>query len=252
MPRALNLLRRSLHYRREAFDGGLKAAGFDLVETLPNPQPDDVLLIWNRYAGYGDQADHFERCGARVLVAENCPLGNDLHGGSYSLALRHVALTGGEINDGGPARWDAWGINLAPYRTGGTETVILAQRGIGHDGIASPPNWAELTQARHGGRIRKHPGTGRAVPLWQDLENAREVITWSSAAALQAMALGVPVAYAHPLFIGWRASRWIFAFEKEPVRDEAARLNVFRRLAWAIWSLDEIRSGYAVRQVLDK
>jgi hypothetical protein len=58
------------------------------------------------------------------------------------------------------------------------------------------------------------------------------------------------VAHEHPLFIGWPASRWTFAFEKDQIRDEAARLQVFRRLAWAIWTLDEIRSGEAVRQVL--
>lgn len=271
MPRALNLLRRSIHYRRECFDAGLRAAGFELVDRVDRPAAGDLLLCWNRYGAAAEQADHFERHDARVLVVENCPLGNDLHGGSYAIARQHVAMTGGTWPDHGPQRWDAWGIELQPVRTGSAETVILGQRGIGHPDVASPDRWAESVQARIGGRIRSHPGTGVAVPLWQDLQDAREVVTWSSAAALQAMAMGVPVWHAHPRFVGAPAARplaqhpgWsrreggyrstlhasMGEFAGNPPRDESARLAVFRRLAWAIWTLDEIRSGAAIRTVL--
>lgn len=145
MPRALNLLRRTVHYRRESFDLGLQAAGFDLADRIDRPAPADLLLCWNRYGAAAEMADHFERHGARVLVVENNPLGNDMHGGSYSIARRHVAMTGGTWPEGGPdrwnawpERWDSWGIKLQPFRTGGAETVILAQRGIGHPDAASP------------------------------------------------------------------------------------------------------------------
>ena len=250
MPRALNLLRRSVHYRRECFDVGLKAAGFELVERVDRPAAGDLLLCWNRYGAAAEMADHFERHGVRVLVVENCPLGNDLRGGSYSLARRHVAVTGGTWPYGGPARWDSWGINLRPFRTGGAETVIFGQRGIGHSDVRSPDGWAQAVQRRIGGRIREHPGTGLAMPLWEDLINARDVVTWSSAAALQAMAMGVPVWYDHPGFVGAPAAWPVSTYGADPKRDDGARLEVFRRLAWAIWSLDEIRSGAAIRTVL--
>ena len=97
-----------------------------------------------------------------------------------------------------------------------------------------------------------HPGTGEAVPLADDLRKAGAVITWSSAAALQAMALGVPVWHAHPKFIGAPAARPLAEWPGPGKRDEAARLEVFRRLAWAIWSLDEIGSGEAVAAVLEQ
>jgi hypothetical protein len=248
--RALNLLRTAPHYRRDAFDSGLKASGFKLVERLDRPEPGDVLVIWNRYAGYAEVADNFERRGAAVLVAENCPFGNSWRGGVwYSLARRHVALTGGEIHDGGPSRWDSWGVELAPFRDG-KETVVLAQRGLGHNDIKSPDGWAEAVQRKIGGRIRQHPGTGPAKPLADDLRKAREVVTWSSAAAVQALTLGVPVWHAHPKFVCAAASRPLSEFPGDPRRDDAARLACLRRLAWAIWSLAEIESGEAIEHIL--
>lgn len=243
---ALNLIRSALHYRRDAFDSGLRACGFDLVTTLPKPRAGDVLVIWNRYAGFAEIADHFERRGAAVLVAENNPLGNDLHGRSYSLARRHVAITGGEIVEGDADRWDSWGINAQPWRTGGREVVVLGQRGIGHPNVRSPDGWAEKVARKVGGRVRVHPGTGPAVPLADDLRHASAVVTWSSAAALQALLLGVPVWHEHPQFIGAPASRHLGEWGAEPRRDDAARLAVFRRLAWAIRTIDEIRSGEAI------
>lgn len=249
MRRALNLLRRSVHYRRESFDIGLRAAGFYVVDSLPGPGPGDLLLIWNRYGGGAEQADHFERRGATVLVVENCPLGNDLHGGSYSIARRHVALTGGEINEGGPERWDAWGVWPQLWRISGREVVVLGQRGIGHPDVRSPDGWAERTARITGGRIRAHPGTGPALPLADDLRHAAEVVTWSSAAALQALLMGVPVWHDNPAFIGAAAARPLGEWGKEARRDDAARLAVFRRLAWAIWTLDEIRSGAAIAHI---
>lgn len=252
MRAAVNLLRQQPHYRRDIFSAGLAACGFSVVNEIARPQPGDLLLIWNRYAGYGEMADHFERHGARVLVAENCPFGNGWREGVwYSIAGRHVAMTGGEIRDGGPRRWDAWGVDLKPFRTGGSETVILGQRGIGHRDTQSPPKWAEMVARRYGGRIRKHPGTAAdVVPLDMDLIHAREVITWSSAAAVQALAMGVPVWHAHPRCVVAGAGRLLDEYPGEPKRDEAARLEVFRRLAWAIWSTDEIQSGEALKHAL--
>ena len=251
MPRALNLLRASLHYRRDAFSDGLRAAGFEVVDSLHKPGPGDLVLTWNRYGGSAEQAWHFERNGAGVLVAENSPFGDMLPGRHYSLARSHVAMTGGAIPEGGPERWASMGVPLAPWRTVGTEAVILGQRSIGHPDVASPRGWAEVVQRRTGGRIRQHPGTGPAVPLDEDLRNAAAVVTWSSAAAVQALALGVPVWHAHPRFFGAMASQPLTAWGRvEALRDDALRLDVFRRLAWGVWSLDEIRAGEAIRCAL--
>lgn len=249
MRRALNLLRHRHGARFEAFQSGLREAGFQVVDRLAKPQPGDVAVMWNRYGGVDEQAWHFARNGADVLVVENNPLGNDWRGGHWcSLARTHVAMTGGEIRNGGAQRWDDWGIELPPFRTGGSETVILAQRGIGHSDVASPNNWAESVRKRIScGRIRAHPGMNKATPLAEDLKNAKQVITWSSAAAVQALAMGVPVWNAHPDFVMASASQPLSDWPCQPNRSEELRLDAFRRLAWAMWELDEIKSGEAIR-----
>lgn len=251
MPKALNLLRPGPHRRRDVFDAGLKAAGFDVVTDLQTaPAADDVLLIWNRYGGYNDWAERFEAVGARVIVAENCPLGNDFRGGSYAIACRHVAMTGGEIPEGGPERWDSFAVDLRPWRDLGGSVLILEQRGIGHPDVRSPSLWAERAQKITAGRIRRHPGNQPpTVPLHDDLRKVSHVITWSSAAAVQALIAGVPIWHEHPRFCCAAAGRPLSEWPALPRRDDEARLRVLRRLAWAIWSLDEIATGEPLRRL---
>lgn len=253
MPRALNLLRAALHYRRSAFDEGLRAAGFDTVGALDRPRHGDLLLIWNRYGGFAEIADRFEAAGATVLIAENGYLGKGWRGGEwFSLARGHHAGAGA-WPVGGPERWDGWGVDLAPFRAGGDETVIFGQRGIGEPGVRSPDRWAEAVRGRIGGRIRPHPGTGpEGVPLAVDLARARECVTWHSGAALLALLMGVPVWYAFPQWIGAGAARSLAEYGRaEPRRDEAARLAMFRRLAWSMWTLDEIRTGEPIARLME-
>lgn len=251
--RALSLLRQSLHYRREAFDAGLRAAGFEVVERIDRPTPCDMVLTWNAYGAFGEIGRRFEQCGAQWLVAENGLLSKTWAGGEwFSLAIGGIAAGGGKFHDGGPERWDGWRVEMAPYRTGGDETVIFGQRSIGAPGVASPYQWAENTQRRIGGRIRAHPGNAApTVPLADDLAQARECATWNSSAALGALLLGVPVWSEGP-WIGAGAARPLSQWGKaEPMRDEAARLAMFRRLAHAMWTLDEIRTGEPIRRLVE-
>lgn len=239
--RALNLLRNGPHYRKEAFAAGLKAAGYTLTDSLPRPQACDALLIWNRYGAHAEFARMFEAAGAKIFVAENSPLPVQ---DAYSIARDHVAMTGGLIYTGLGDRFAKLGINLLPWRSWNGGPVIMAQRQIGHPTVASPANWAETVRAKIGGRIRQHPGTGPAVPLEEHLADASCVVTWSSAAAIRALILGVPVWHAHPAFVGAPASRMLTQWRIVPHRmDDAARLQVMQRLAWAVWTLDEITAG---------
>jgi hypothetical protein len=144
------------------------------------------------------------------------------------------------------------GVELAPFRRDGDETVIFAQRGIGEPACRSPQMWAESVRGRIGGRIRQHPGTSdAAVPLADDLARARQCVTWNSGAALQALMLGVPVWSAGP-WIGAAAARPLADWGGEPKHDDAARLEVFRRLAWGMWTLDEIRTGGPIKRMTEQ
>lgn len=246
------MLRASPHYRRDAFDDGLAAAGFVVVRALENPKPGDVLLIWNRYGVGHSLAQRFSAAGATVLVAENCPLGNSWRAGVwYSLARDNPAVVVGRFETGGPGRWDAWRVPLEPWHTDG-ELVALGQRSIGNEHTASPFAWADRVAQRFKARIRPHPGTRTdVVPLDADLRNAGGVLTWASSAALHALRLGVPVWHDHPEFVGASASLPLQMVKAlAPRRDDAKRLEMFRRLAWCMWELDEIRSGDAIRWAL--
>lgn len=247
--RAVCRLRESIHYRRDAFCRGLAAAGFEVVERQQRPQPCDLLVVWNRYGAYAEDANRYEQAGARVLVVENGHLGKAWRGSDwYSLALGHHSGAGRWV-DGGPGRWDGWGVELAPWVRRG-ETLILGQRGIGEPGIASPGLWAETVQRQIGGRIRPHPGKNPAlVSLERDLQGVGQVVTWHSGAALQALVLGVPVWHAFPQWIGAGAARPLSDWPNQN-RDDAARLEMFRRLAWAQWELHEVETGEAIVSVL--
>jgi hypothetical protein len=237
--RALNRFRPALHYRREVFNAGLSRAGYAVVGSLPDPGPGDALLIWNRYGQHHAEATRFESAGATVLVAENGYLGKDFAGGDWFALAKGHHNGAGQWPDGGPERWDSLGIEPAPWRTSGTDALVLPQRGIGEPGIAMPRSWP----AGHYGRVRPHPGMGVSRPLANDLDRAKYAVTWGSGAALKALLYGVPVFHAFPKWIGAQAALPIDQLGSEPKRDDADRLAMFRRLAHAMWTLDEIATG---------
>lgn len=252
MRRALCLLPEGPNYCRAAFLSGLNAVGFEVESCIDKPAAGDLLLLWNRPARLEREAKRFEAAGGTVLVVENGYLGKNWRGQKwFAIALGHHAGAG-KWSHHGPSRWDSWDIDLAPWRAGGNETVIFAQRGIGEPGIASPRGWAQLVQARSGGRIRQHPGANKPqIPLADDLQNASAAVTWHSAAALSALVMGVPVWYAFDQWIGAAAARPISEFGAEPMRDDARRLAMFQRLAWAMWNVDEVSGGEALNRLLN-
>ena len=247
--RALCLLPDGPNYRKADFLAGLAVAGLKVVQELPNPGAGDVLILWTRGSWRDAEARRFEAAGATVLVAENGYMGKVWRDQKwFALAVGHHAGAG-TWPDAGPQRWDGWGVELSPWRDGGTDIVILEQRGIGEPGIASPDRWAEKVQKRIGGRIRKHPGASiPAVSLRDDLANASCAVTWHSGAALQALLMGVPVFYDFPQWIGATAARPLAEFDKGPAHGD--RLTLFRKAAWAMWTAEEIRSGVAFETIL--
>lgn len=240
MPKALNWLRDEPKFRRECFTEGFQAAGFDVVESIANPSPDDAILLWNRRNSQDAEARRFKR----VFVAENSYIRRR---GWYALSRDHHNGPGSWFV-GGPERWASFGIELQPWRTG-KEVVILGQRSIGEPGIASPKGWEESIRRKVNGRIRKHPGKDKdGIPLEQDLAHARCAVTWGSAAGLQALILGVPVFYGLKNWIGAPAARHVSEFG-EPRKGD--RLAMFERLAWAQSHVDEIRSGEAICRLIE-
>lgn len=248
MRRAQLLLADGPNYRKADFQAGLRACGYAACDAIQAPRPNDILVTWNRGSWRDSEARRFEAAGARVVVAENGYLGKHWNGQKwFALALGHHAGAG-TWPDGGSQRWDSWGVELPAWRDG-REVIFLEQRGIGEPGIASPRGWEREQCARLGGRLRNHPGANQpAVSLTDDLRDARCVVTWNSGAALLALLMGVPVFYGFPQWIGRGAARHISEFAAGPLRGD--RLSMFRRLAWAMWTDEEVRNGVAFNHLL--
>lgn len=252
------LIRREPHYRRDAFEAGLTRAGYVVSgEPRGTPQPEDILVIWNRYGRYHQTALKFERAGARVVVAENGAFGREWRGQMwYSITLTNP-LAGGTWFDHGPERWDRWAVDLCEWRKGGNEVIILAQRGIGPPGVRQPDGWERTAahligrEADRPARIRAHPGEKPCIPLADDLKNARCVVTWASGAAIKALILGVPVLYGYREWIARTAGQPLTFPLPDLEYPQKARLELMRRLSWATFGIPEIESGLPFRLLLE-
>jgi hypothetical protein len=232
--RAFLNLRQTVPERRAIFTEGLRRIGYEVVEGLTrDPREGDILVSWNRIHEADQVAAEFERRGCAVLVTENATWGNYFAGERWYTLARSYHNLSGTFPIGGNERWDSLGVELAPWRETG-ETVILPSRGIGPVRHRMPRDWA----SRQVGRVRPHPGTGPAKRLSEDLAECGRVVTWGSGAAVQALMMGIPVESHMPNWIG------------EQSNTDESRLAMFRRLAWAQSTLDEIRSGEAFARLL--
>jgi hypothetical protein len=211
------------HYRLDAFLAGMKRLGW----RESGWGTCDVFVTWNRYGLNGQRADQVERRGGRVLVTENAAWGNGFAGDHWYTIARDTHNTAGKFPVGGAERWDALGVELAPWRPEGGEVVGLPQRGIGPAGVAMPRLW--MPPGCH--RTRAHPGVGKCVPLDQDLAHASKVVTWGSGAAIKALMWGIRVESHMPNWIGQQDNT------------DAGRVAMFRQLAHAQWRLSEITNG---------
>lgn len=252
--RAVCRIKEALEYRRASFIKGLRAAGYTIVDAINDPQPADILLIWNRMGAGLDEAKRFESKGARVIVAENGYMGKKWKDHEwFAMALGHHNGAGAWVNRG-PERWDSWGVKLGDWRRDGKDVVLLPQRGIGEPGVAMPSSWPNDAKRIVGGacRVRPHPGEkGKAIPLEDDIRSAKCVLVWASGAGIKALAMGVPVFYSFPKWIAGPACRPLAEWKLGPRYDDEARLEMFRRMAWAMWTMEEIQDGTAFKLLLN-
>lgn len=243
-------IRHEPHYRHQAFEAGLQAAGYRLIRTPEDwrPRKTDLMVIWNRYGQNADRAGEWERRGGTVLVCENGYYGRDEQGRQYYAIAMGAHNGNGQWPTGGAERLDALNIDFQPWRTAGQHILICLQRGIGPPEYAQPNCWdamivAELRKLT--GRqlkIRPHPGRVTVnTTLAQDLRGAWAVVTWASNAATEALIAGIPVFYCGPHIITEGAA--IAGVETIENPQPGDRLTAFQRMALAQWSVSEIEQG---------
>jgi hypothetical protein len=234
------LLKEGLHYRRDAFENGARANGFEVVSELNRPEPDDLLVVWNRQGHGHNVACKFDAVGARVIVAENGYMGKDWLGKTWYALSRDYHNGAGRTPNNGPERWQSIGFELSPMRQNTGRPVLLPQRGIGCAGVAMPSDWLTTAKAQHSSaRIRLHPGQNKAVGVVDDCIDAAYVVTHGSGAGIKCMAAGIPC------FTTW--AKWIAA---SGCGFEDNRQKMFERLAWAMWTIEEVKNGKAIETML--
>jgi hypothetical protein len=248
--------------RVTAMQEGLRALGYQVaVDYGDQPiERSDVLVIWNRYGGWGELADRFDAAGARVIVCENGYVGQtvamslDYHNGRG----RHP------IGDG--SRWDAMGVQVQPWRGGGRHILVCGQRGIGYGGIGHAEDWASGVIHRLSGTtsrpilFRPHPKGQRRprypnaesvdcrAPLAEHLADCWAIVVWTSNAATAALIAGVPVFYEGPALITGKAALKGIDLIATPLRGD--RRQAFIDLSWGQWSAEEIAAGAPFRRLL--
>lgn len=260
--RAFLMVRDAPWYRRDAFEKGLRAAGYDVLRQPDKARPGDVLVQWNRYSTNHAQAEAFERAGGTVIVCENGYIGKNGVSPKFDVHPRgpradsYYAIGLGYHNDhtrvlpGGPSRWESMGIELKPWRTAGEHILVCPNRSFGVADRVMHPDWAQrcaerLRKAtRRPVRVRGHPGNDAPQrPLSEDLRGAWACVVWSSTCAVHALAEGIPAYIEAPYQILKGAS----ATGPVDAPECPDRLPHFERLAWAQWQLQEIESGAPFR-----
>jgi hypothetical protein len=241
---AVILLRKEPAYRREAFEAGLKALGYQLEWKYKHPPRDrnDLLVLWNKKAGLDENmANEWEKRGGTVIVAENAYL-QLVDKTTYAIST-HGHNGSGWYPLGAEDRFSKIGVTLKPMRHDPAGyALICGQRGIGSTLMASPPQWGEklfkkMSAAKQHVKFREHPGNFKPKTLLtDDLKKAASCHIWSSASGIRSLVEGVPVTYYAPHWIG------SVAFTKT-VTTEDQRAEALHAMSHGQWHVDEIATG---------
>ena len=257
--------------RHEAIEDGLRASGYEVQRAMPDHiDAADVLVTWNSYGRNGEVSQRFKKFGARHIVCEEAYFRRVNGEPCFALALwGHNGS--GAWQPGGPERWAGFAVPLDPWREGGGHILVCGQRGFGYNAMAMPNSWPDDVYARlrletarplwfrpHPKRRRQMPSVGydRVLdfeqPLDTHLANAWAVVVWSSNVATAALRQGIPAFYEAPHIVTQGAAQKGISGLESPNRSEVARRRAFESLAWAQWSMAEIRAGEAARHLLDE
>jgi hypothetical protein len=243
------MIRPEPHYRRAAFDDGLKRAGYKLT-PIPRPESrDDLLVMWNRHQGANEQqALAWEAAGGTVLVIENGYL-QRVDKSMYAISVgQHNGA--GWFPVGDEDRFSKLGFEMKPWRKGGTEIVVRAQRGIGSKLMASPGRWAETTanalraRTKLQVRIAPHPGDkGKQEVDARNLVHAHALVIWSSAMGVRALTEGIPVFQCAPHWVCAGCATTLYGFPNVTNHNDEARRDALHKMSHGQWSPEEIATG---------
>jgi hypothetical protein len=260
--RAVVRIRLEPHYRRAAFESGLKRVGFVLTGEIQPRGPEDWLVIWNRKRGGEEQAANaWEQRGGTVIVAENGYLAKT-EKTHYAISV-HGHNGSGWFPVGDEDRFTPLGFEVKLPRVGGYEIVVRAQRGIGSMMMASPPGWAEKTACKLRTltkmpvRVIQHPGNFKPrVPPTIDLSDTVLFVTWCSAMGVLALVEGIPCWYGAPRWVCSEAANRFptgLSLLSDVARPtEHQRKAALHKMSHGQWRHEEIATGEPFARIIER
>ena len=249
--------------RHNAIEAGLRAVGWKVVHhqtSTPNLDSGDLCVTWNAYGSSGAIADQVRKNGGTAIVAEEAYI-RKIDGEKYFALALGGHNGAGTWETGGPERWAGWNIPIKPWAGDGDHIIVCGQRGFGYNVMAMPDDWPDkvhdelravtnrpLFYRAHPKRRRRMP-TARYdkilnydKPLDSQLYQAWACVVWSSSSGITALLQGVPVIYRAPhTVIESACSSDLTQIENVPSFDR--RRKALERMAWAQWSMVEIKRG---------
>lgn len=165
-----------------------------------------------------------------------------MRGQQYRVTKNRVQVDpAGKVSDG--KRFDALGLKIAPLKPLDSQWLAVEQSPSFMLWVAQDRQWFLKTVEN----VRRDPGTHVKVRAWMrdkikqqatladDLKLATHLLTYSSAAAVEALLAGLTVCVSR-----------MSALSGVPIRpSDDERRRVFGVLADNMWALDEIRAGKA-------
>jgi hypothetical protein len=193
----------------------------------------DLVVLASLWAKNGDILNAYRARGIPVLVIDLGFIRNKGHRQASLNGLNHVP--GFPCP---PDRWDALGCDVRP--SGGDPdgcVLVAAQRPCdASHGLTEAAYNAWL--ATQDGKIRWHPiERENEQTLAEDLAGARMLKTLCSTAGLEALMAGIPAVADQPERAVWGELSGI------TLPGMAERLNLFHRIAYGQWTMEEMRDG---------
>lgn len=136
-------------------------------------------------------------------------------------------------------RWEALkkrlGLEIEPWRKNENGHIVLALSMPGTYDFFGVPGWAKEMTKKLGDNVKVRQRK-ETRPLREDLKGASKLVTYASNSVMEALLAGVPVEVHGPSI-----ARPISG-EKEPDRE-----RFFHHVAYCQFSLEEFRSGFALK-----
>lgn len=247
---------------------GLKKLGIEPITDGRCDPRYDMCITWNNYGITSRTTMRYREAGKPHLVIENGPrlrpeefvIQKGGHNGPNFL----IADQGGERADWLLSRMKKW------VEQDDRLALVCGQRASLYSDVAMPREWpsnvvSKLQKADWTVRYRRHPDrdakaplppdtikTDHTQPITYDLPGTKFVAVYSSMSAIHAVLNGIPAAYGASRYM---ADEVCTRFDRTNLDDPSSffmgdREPFFRKLAWNLWSREEIESGQAFKMYL--